>query len=478
MKKLLSILLLTALLFSLCACNGNETKEYDETYTENANRDVMFRQVMMTDKGGYTNRYISGELYNGRSVNGLALCYYDKATGKTIYLCNKPECRHDGDSFCTATHRTLDVEYFTLSGDYIYISGVDYSEEGVQKNKIYRAKTDGTELSEVCTFQTVRGEVNRVYVSSSWYMFDMRIYGDYAIVPFCDYEKPTLMNDCTINTMVINLKTGEYNRVPDEIYENTRYKTTWINFGARGYYLYKGWLYYYLEEPINDGTGNANRYLYRYNLKSGENEKIDISLKFTSFAVYEDKVYYIERIKSGEPLSFYSYDMKTGELTDLGSAIASVRNEVAEGEADMQIPDAEILFDGTYFYFVYWSKDTSDSGFDNGYKCIIFSKDMEPLASFEAPATMEGFENYNIGIQGEIKISGGVAYIVTSCMPKYEDCVKDEEGNPIWVDVRRAICCPVEDIIAGKLNWEIAYDFYQFEIDNIDKDTFEYGEDW
>lgn len=474
MKKLISILLTMALLFSLSACGGNETEEYEETYTENANRDVMFSQVMMTDKGGYTNRYVSGEIYNGRMVSGLALCYYDKATGKTIYLCNKPECRHRGDGFCTATLRTFSAEYYALSGDYIYISGVDYSEEDVMKYKIYRAKTDGTELSEVCTFQTVKGDVDRMGMSSSWYTFDLRIYGDYAIVPFVDYEKTTLLNDCSFNTMVVNLKTGEYNRVPDEVYDNTRYRTSGADFGQRGYYLYEGWLYYYLQEPLNDGLGNANHYLYRYNLKSGENEKIDISLKFTSFAVYEDKVYYLERIRAGKPLGFYSYDMKTGEVTDLGSAIASVSKEVAEGNVDMQIPDAEILFDGTYFYFVYWSNAT----FDNGHICLILSKDMEPLATFEAPAKMEGFEDYNIGIQGEIKISGGVAYIVTSCMPKYEDCVKGEDGNPIWVDVRRAICCPVEDIIAGNVNWEIAYDFYQFEIDNIDKDTFEYGQDY
>lgn len=49
--------------------------------------------IMKTENGYYYYDVLSG-----------ALRYYDIASGKNMYLCNKPECKHDGNSFCVATN--------------------------------------------------------------------------------------------------------------------------------------------------------------------------------------------------------------------------------------------------------------------------------------------------------------------------------------------------------------------------------------
>ena len=62
-----------------------------------------YRQGNVTElRNGYFMRTDKGYYYYSEGQKGFR--YYDIATGKDMFLCNKPECRHDGNAFCVATN--------------------------------------------------------------------------------------------------------------------------------------------------------------------------------------------------------------------------------------------------------------------------------------------------------------------------------------------------------------------------------------
>ena len=133
---------LTAVLLSSCTA---EKKQYPDYISGNPS-DIYGNPIMETEDGFYTNLH---------SFN-LSLCYYDKATGKAVFLCAKPECKHDGNKYCTATKKGVIYDgNICKSGEYVYYAASEYvPEDEKEYYKLIRAKADGTEFTELCTFQT------------------------------------------------------------------------------------------------------------------------------------------------------------------------------------------------------------------------------------------------------------------------------------------------------------------------------------
>ena len=76
------------------ATSGKTEYQFVSENFEQGNRPGATGNAMMrTEKGFYH--------YND-SLGGFR--YYDAATGKEMFLCNKPECRHDGNEVCIATN--------------------------------------------------------------------------------------------------------------------------------------------------------------------------------------------------------------------------------------------------------------------------------------------------------------------------------------------------------------------------------------
>ena len=147
MKKIFGIFaIILAVLLSSCT---SKKVNYPDYISGNPS-DIYGNPIMETEDGFYTNLH---------SFN-LSLCYYDKATGKAVFLCAKPECQHDGNKFCTATKKGVIYDgNICKSGEYVYYAASEYAEnEEKEYYKLIRAKADGTEFTELCTFQTT---VNR-----------------------------------------------------------------------------------------------------------------------------------------------------------------------------------------------------------------------------------------------------------------------------------------------------------------------------
>lgn len=90
-------------------------------------------------------------------MSGQALCYYDEETAQSVYLCQRPNCTHRGDTFCTATT----ANYKPLCDpvwleDSIYLIALDQTEkvrnpESNSRSPVVLLKyaPDGSEISKV-----------------------------------------------------------------------------------------------------------------------------------------------------------------------------------------------------------------------------------------------------------------------------------------------------------------------------------------
>ena len=99
------------MLISLAGCG--EEKIISEDYNEGNCGNLFMNPIMKTESGFY---------YSQSIYNNLSLHYYDSAHGNNMYLCNKPECRHDGNEFCAATSDKFNVMETVLYGGSLYIN--------------------------------------------------------------------------------------------------------------------------------------------------------------------------------------------------------------------------------------------------------------------------------------------------------------------------------------------------------------------
>ena len=134
LKKLVLVCILTIVM------TGCGTTEEPEVFQQ-GNRMAFYGPVMETDSAYY---------YNANEMK-YELHYFDKASGKSIFLCNKPECSHDGNEFCAATAGGRYVMYSAIYEDGIYIAAFE-SEENRLDKKLFKVSLDGTKMETISTY--------------------------------------------------------------------------------------------------------------------------------------------------------------------------------------------------------------------------------------------------------------------------------------------------------------------------------------
>ncbi len=433
MKRPISIILALCAVLSLTACGESKT-EYPDYISGNPS-DIWGNAIMETEDGFYRN--IDSFL--------LSLCYYDKATGKAVYLCAKPECTHDGNEYCTATKAgVLYDANICMSGGYVYYSASEYVEEDEKEYyKLIRAKADGTEFTELCTYQTTMAYSSGHSIRADNYGRVMAVHRGLAIVPFYDYDLPTLMTDYTPNTMIIDIESGSYKKLPTPDVDLTK-----TEYGQCDYFLYEDWLYY----TISMENTNNYKSLYRYNLVSGATEKVDISEKFTSYAVIDGCVYYSTPTKGEVPSKLLKYDLENGTVTDLSEQLA------IDGHP---FTNAVLMWNGEYFIIQdrhYWTGSEGIAA-ANKDKLLLMDKDGNAVADYDfwespVPRRYDEFSGKDY-LEYGLKSQNGKLYV----------CTFLETGDPRWEYSdsynELVMCCEIEDIISGNAKWYEPFDFYQ-----------------
>ena len=311
-KSILGMLLLTALvLFSGCSKEEIPIEDYVRSNPSTGG----MNSIMKSDTGYY---------YCVANRRPLNLHYFDMESGQNIFLCSKPECRHDGDAFCTATSEKYTVRGACYYGGSLYINAVEET-DNEYLCKLLKVSPDGTELTEVVTYQTIN--------KTSLWVSDpepMLIHRGVAVIP---YLLKSHTEDIFINGICFyDLITGEQNLLPE-------YKLEGTGNGFKGYGRLSacGDYVYYTVQPERKYS------LHRYSLTNKTEETIDLENRFTGmYEVIDENTLYF--YWSGSNL--FEYHIAEKETITHSKFF---ENMVIKGSAGAT-SSWDMMTDGTYLF--------------------------------------------------------------------------------------------------------------------------------
>lgn len=212
--------------------------------------------VMKTEQGYY---------YYSDSEKGFR--YYDPATGKDMFLCNKPECRHDGNEFCAATNDKYVIDRVTLYGGKLFATAIEQTETQILYHLLAIA-LDGSELDEVVTFLTL--EKTGVEPAIIFGERELYLHRNMAMVPML----LTGNENGYHGTAIINLDTKEVKYLDEEPVAVTNAERTDMT-------AYGDFFYYCQKE-------GKKTVLHRYNITDGTDETHKLLVGFQGNYVVQD----------------------------------------------------------------------------------------------------------------------------------------------------------------------------------------------
>ena len=336
----------------------NTPNKVDDTLPqcEPANTVNFFTHNVMKGINGY---YYRDSWDTGYDNMSSGIVYYDIPTGKTIPLCSKPQCPHDGNAFCPST--SFDSHFNILYNGYIYRFGNFINNENQYELKLMKTDLMGNELSLVSDVMTNVGgyiSVHNVVVH----------YGKMIFV-----LESQAINDGIRTPYIIDLASGEYKEIYIPEPANGIYR--WQSHALNHLICDGDWLYYTIREVTlkSDKLGfvesnyDYNRTeMFRYNLKSGETEVVaampDI---YSSFTVNNGIIYYTVADRKNNTFSLYAYDVEKSNVTTLAQ---NVRQKFVDGKYVGDTNKVTVMTDRQYIYICtsgnYRRNDQSASGDD------------------------------------------------------------------------------------------------------------------
>ena len=299
--------------------------------------------VIMKGKEGY---YYQASIKKEENEYFSGLGYFDNATGKTIPLCAKPQCVHEGSDFCTATGGMTHFDKDIFYNGYIYRLGAKYNgNEYIAK--LLRADMRGSELSTVSDIYSgvldeggfhphindcVVAHYGKLFFSNSTYEGKKQVH----------------------QLFMVDLESGESKRIylPEPENNAIRLYSHYLNFmTADG-----DWLYYNSREVIFDKPGAYDErnmlqdrtVLYRFNIRTGETETISAMPDiYSSFTVNNGIIYYTVADRSDNVFSLYSYDIANDKTTTI---IDKRQQEYVDGKYVSSGYKVTVLTDRKYLY--------------------------------------------------------------------------------------------------------------------------------
>lgn len=315
-KKILGIILTACIMMCLAGCG--EEKIISEDYYEGNCGNLFMNSIMKMENGFY---------YSQGGFNSLSLHYYDAVNGKNMFLCNKPECRHDGNEFCAATSDKYNVMETVLYGGELYINVFEVTEKTFEY-KLLKAALDGSALSEVVTYLTVDNvgiEPTHVYPLPH----NMAIHRNKVFLPY-GFSNENNHDISFTGTAIYDMDTGELSTLGEEEHDGI-----WIEgrFSGSGDYMY-----YVVAEKYKKS-------LFRYSYADGTVEKIDTVRGFQGvYTVYDEKKLYYYTA----PKDIYSYDVTTKESRKINTKEWDMYS--ADNLSEIGYDVSDMVSDGEYLY--------------------------------------------------------------------------------------------------------------------------------
>ncbi len=263
------------LLLAGCSPKGS-SGDVEETPTPKTYQQTS-KPVLKSDKGYYYY-----------SVTESGFRYIDMETGREMFLCNKPECKHDGDVFCAATNDKYTIDSYCMYNNKIYVNAVEETDTQYVY-KILAIELDGSGLNEVGTYLTLEKTEQSSFFDKSGNGFV--VHKGKAMIPLCVRGQGNLIDTIYYGAAVLDFETGEVEYVDDEFLSKENGKITNVN--ACGEY------FYYCEREGNQ------RALHRYHLTEKTDERLDLFSDFTgNYVVLEDNTIIYQK-KQGLWLCWY-----------------------------------------------------------------------------------------------------------------------------------------------------------------------------
>lgn len=374
----LGLLLLSVIALAGCAKEkaGEEgTREEDaELHRELASIDYnrgyasdAAGQIVMATENGYY-------YYNTREFSGsnelMGLRYANGETGTDIFLCNKPECRHDGNQFCSATNKNYEITATFLYGDRIYAVATEETDTQYLI-KLLSVALDGSALNEELTIYTLEK------TGGKWFgnCFSFLIHRNTAIIGF-SFGAAGEVSKC--GTAIANLNTSDVVYL-DEVPLSEE------NIGVTNLNAYGNTIYYCKRE----GKKNV---LYRYRITDGTVDACELLSGFNKkyTVLDEDTIVYMR--SSGKIVCVYH--PSTGENTEQ----RLMETEISYGEDGEKIEQSAeytgegIKTDGTYLYVPQQSAQLQNGVPDFRFVIHVFDRNLNEIAAVDMGPLLEAFQ--------------------------------------------------------------------------------------
>ncbi len=461
MKKVLSIILAVATAISITACSGDNTSsaggnvsgnnstventgnKVDDTLPQcepanigNEASMLAYNRVMKGADGYYYSQHpweyrenSSGEM-KVYYFNELPLYYYDTKTQKSIILCSKPQCQHDGNEFCAATSAKGELLYNCLYNGCIYkINREDAEVEGNSVLRLTRADLQGNELSTIGDIMTVAGkfpDINSAVIHYGKLFMSVTAYN--------------IKENGTRHLYVTDLESGETKEI--NVHDAKKYET-YAYMTADGDYLY------YATEDIT--YNKINKYIiddlktvmHRYNIKTGETEIISaIPEVYSSFTVNNGIIYYTVVDRKNNTFCLYAYDTAKAETK------AIVENKQVKYTSGKYLSDQSTISVYTDRKYLYIITAGGSSGYNEevGVYSEFFIYDFDGKTLYEG---VPGVDPDKKCWDYEFSAIDGNVYFYYNVSDDSEDLYFDE--------VTGLYTIKTEDLINGSCEWTRLY---------------------
>ena len=325
--------IITVMVLLLCSGCGKKALPVEDYVSSNPAK-VIYNAVMKTDTG----------YYYGSSEKKMSIHYYDVGSGQNIFLCSKPECRHNGDAFCTATSDKYFVDTMCMYGGELYLNVVEKTDTEYQY-KLLKVAADGTKLTELVTYMTVNNTSVAPVTGSR-----LVIHRGYAVMSYIICNKDN-MDIGERGLILYNMADGKITYINKS--EFSDYSFTRYDVDAHDDYIY-----------YNFSEGHKNR-LHRFSLKDKSDETLEFLINYNeTYTIWDDDTIYY--LRKGNSLN--KYKISTKENTEYKNFFRKKFSYISESwgecEADESFEPDSLVTDGKYLY-------VTDGAYFSTYTCEI-----------------------------------------------------------------------------------------------------------
>lgn len=279
--------------------------------------------IWKTEKGYYYYSYAHG-----------GFRYIDAVTGTEMYLCNKPECKHDGNAFCVATNDKYTVIDGGLYSGRI-IANVVEETDTQYLYKLLEIAADGSAANEIVTYFTLEKAGISSFVSSGG--TELCIHRNKVLVLFSAEGVEGLEDSERYGVAIVDLDTKKVAYLDEEPFSNENAAIT--NVDAYGDY------FYYCRKE------GKKTILHRYNIKDGTDETHKLLVGFQGKYVVSGDGHVVYLKSGGQELCRYDY--ATGENEEKLKLVGTKKYYMPDGtefESEEACTAVGIQTDGEYYY--------------------------------------------------------------------------------------------------------------------------------